>query len=410
MQIKNGCLMIFLLSFGVGVIYAQKIMTFPQALEAAYKNNPDLQAQIQKANEVKGMFIQSKQFWNPSLMLEGENIGGSGAYKGLESAETTLSIMQPIPLGDKLHYKQKAADAEYRAMLASIKTKLSKLYISVGKAYLDALYAEKWHQVAKKLTNLNKGIVSDIKKRKISGASADLDLKLSQIALGEAEIEQSKARRQIKKAYAFLSRLLGTEILDSTNLSDNGLPHQKILWSVIKKRIDDSPILAEKQLQLKASRAAIIATKKDVWPTLALQVGARHFSDDNKNALVVSVSAPLPVFDKNQGKIYSANANHTRIMKNLLSKKLELEQQLFSDFLDVEQYSEELHKIKNVLLPTAKKAVEIATSGYNKGLYSYVELSTSMHRLFEEERHYQDSHAKLDQAQIKILGLLLNKD
>ena len=62
--------------------------------------------------------------------------------------------------------------------------------------------------------------------------------------------------------------------------------------------------------------------------------------------------------------------------------------------------------VKTKLLPNAKKASKLAMDGYQKGLYSYIELSNAMKLLYEEERHYQEAHAKRDIAMIKITGLL----
>jgi len=83
-------------------VQANTTLTFQQALAIAYRNNPELQAEIDKARAMKGFFIQSKLYPNPQLSLTSENIGGSGSYSGYESAETTLAITQPIPLGHRL--------------------------------------------------------------------------------------------------------------------------------------------------------------------------------------------------------------------------------------------------------------------------------------------------------------------
>lgn len=48
---------------------ASQLLTLQQALVLAYKNNPDP---------------------NPTVLLQGEDIGGSGSFQGFESAETTL--------------------------------------------------------------------------------------------------------------------------------------------------------------------------------------------------------------------------------------------------------------------------------------------------------------------------------
>ncbi|QBR83780.1 TolC family protein [Legionella israelensis] len=385
---------------------AQGQLSFQEALKLTYQNNPELQAQIQKAEQARGQFIQDGLWLNPSLMLEAENIGGSGDFKGFESAETTLSLNQPIPLGGKRSWLQRASFARYEFMRAAIIRKKAELYMGVGRVYVNAYYATQWHQVTQKLTRLNEDIVNDIKRRQKAGASAELDLRLAEVALGEARIQQSRAHRQIKKQYALLARWVGKNNLSINTLMDKGLPHHDITWSSIEKSINKSIFIREKTAELSARRVAITAVKKDVWPTLQLQIGGRHFSDDNENALVASVNSVMPVYDRNQGKIISAEADYTQTLQNLRATKLRLHQELTAAFLDLRQYTEESKQVKKELLPAAQKASHLAIQGYEKGLYTYIDLSNALRILFEEERHYQEAHAKRDIAMIQITGLL----
>ena len=385
---------------------AQGVLSFPKVLKLTYQNNPELQATIQDAEQARGQCIQDGLWLNPSLLLEVENVGGSGAYKGYESAETTLSLNQPVPLGGKRHWLQKASCARYEFLRTAVLRKKAELYITVGEIYVNTYYANQWHLVTKKLVRLNEVIVKDIKKRQKAGVSAELDLRLAEIALGEARIQQSRAYRQIKKQFAQLAQQLGKKSLTTQKLLDEGLPHHDIDWEKITKMLKNSIFIGEKTAELSARRIAITSVKKDVWPTVQLQLGGRHFSDDNENALIASINSVMPVFDRNQGKILSAEAAFTQAMQNLRATKYFLWQQLTAAFLDLRQNSEESKQVQNKLLPNAQKASKLAIEGYQKGLYSYIELSNAMRILFEEERHYQEAHAKRDIAMIKITGLL----
>ncbi|HBF07195.1 MAG TPA: cobalt transporter [Gammaproteobacteria bacterium] len=387
-------------------VLAQGLFSFQEALKLTYQNNPELQAQIQQAEKARGQFIQDGLWLNPSLMLETENIGGSGSFKGFESAETTLSLNQPIPLGGKRDWLQKASGARYEFMRTAILRKKAELYMAVGEAYVNAYYASQWHEVTKKLVRLNEDIVNDIKRRKKAGVSAELDLRLALVQLGEARIQRSRAHRDIKKQYALLARMTRQDTLSIKALQDKGLPHNGITQQSINNTLNKSVFLREKTAELSAQRVAITSVKKDVWPTIQLQLGGRHFSDDNENALVASVNSVMPVYDRNQGKILSAEAAYTETMQNLRATKLWLKQQLTAAWLDLQQNNEESNQVKNELLPNAQKASSLAIQGYQKGLYSYVELFNAMRLLFNEERHYQQAHAKRDIAMIKITGLL----
>lgn len=385
---------------------AQAIVSFQSALKQTYQNNPELQAQIQQAEKVRGEFIQNGLWLNPSLILNAENIGSSGGYQAFETADTTVSLSQPIPLGGKRGWLQNVSLARYAQMRTAVLRKKAELYIEVGEAYVNAYYTRQWHAVTKKLVRLNEAIVKDIARRKKAGASAELDLRLAQVRLGEARIQQSRAYRDIKIKDAVMIRVIGNTALAIKKLYDHGLPHNDISWQLIDNQMNKSVFVQEKKAEISALRIAITSVKKNVWPTVQVQLGMRHFSLNHNNALVAGVASVMPVYDRNQGKLFSAEAAYSQAMQELRTIKLGLKQRLTSAFLDYRQNSEESEIVKKRLLPAARKASTLAIDGYQKGLYTYVELSNTMRILYDEERHYQQAHAKRDIAMIQITGLL----
>ncbi|HDO7821490.1 TPA: TolC family protein, partial [Legionella pneumophila] len=381
-------------------------LTFKQALGIAYRNNPELQAEIDKAQAMRGFFIQSGLYPNPQVTLTAENFGGSGSYSSYEAAETTASVTQPIPLGNRLQYLKKATYSDYLASLAQIQVQKAILYVAVGVAYVDALYAGQWHQVTQKLIRLNQDIVSAIERRVKAGAGAELDLRLAQVRLGEARIQENKAARDALFQRAKLARLLGDGLRVDGQLVDKGLPGVTLNWAVLLRKLPQSPQLVQLQQQLHAKRATITAVKKSVWPDLNIQLGGRHFSDDGSNAAVASAFAEVPVYNRNQGKIITAEAQYTQTAHELQGTRLDVRQNVYGAFLQAEQSHYEASLVTNSLLPLARKSIKLAQDGYQMGRYTYIELSTALNSLYEEERHYQQAHADYHKALIQLTGLL----
>lgn len=394
------------INFVMSEVLAATPFTFKQALDIAYRNNPELQAEIDKAHAMRGYFIQSGLYPNPQLTLTAENFGGSGSYSSYEAAETTASVTQPIPLGHRLQYLKKATYADYLASLAQIQVQKAILYMAVGVVYVDALYAGQWHQVTKKLIRLNQDIVSAIESRVKAGAGAELDLRLAQVRLGEARIQEKKAARDALLQRAKLARLLGDGLRVDRSLVDKGLPDVSLNWLQLLKKLPQSPQLVQLQQQLQAKRATITAVKKSVWPDLNIQLGGRHFSDDDSNAVVASAFAEVPVYNRNQGKIITAEAQYTQTAHELQGTSLDVRQNVYTAFLQAEQSHYEATQVTNSLLPLARKSIKLAQDGYQMGRYTYIELSTALNSLYEEERHYQQAHADYHKAIIQLTGLL----
>jgi outer membrane protein, heavy metal efflux system len=381
-------------------------LTFHEALDIAYRTNPELQAEMDKAQAMRGAFIQSGLYPNPQLTLTAENFGGSGSYSSYEAAETTASITQPIPLGGRLNYLKKATYADYLASLAQINVQKAALYVAVGSAYVDAFYAIQWHQVTKKLVRLNQDIVSEINKRVKAGVGAELDLRLAQIRLGDARVQEQKAGREALFLRAKLARLIGYGVQEDRTLVDKGLPDVVLDWPKLLKNVSHSPQVLQMQLQLRAKRATITAVKKSVWPDLNIQLGGRHFADDGSNAAVMSAFADVPVFNRNQGKILTAEAQYTQVAYELRGARLDVSQNAYSAFLQAQQSHYEAQLVTQSLLPLARKSIKLAQDGYQMGRYTYIELSTTLNTLYEEERHYQQAHADFHKALIQLTGLL----
>ena len=75
------------------------VLTFEQALTQAVERNPEVAA-ANLGRELAAARVKQARAWgNPTLGLEVENVLGSGVYADFGSAETTVALSQPLPVG-----------------------------------------------------------------------------------------------------------------------------------------------------------------------------------------------------------------------------------------------------------------------------------------------------------------------
>jgi len=122
--------------------------------------------------------------------------------------------------------------------------------------------------------------------------------------------------------------------------------------------------------------------------------------------VVASVNAEVPVYNRNQGKILTAEAQYTQTAHLYQGTRLDVRQNVYTGFLQAQQSQYEANLVTNSLLPLARKSIRLAQEGYKMGRYTYLELSLSLNTLFEEERHYQQAHADYHKTLIQLTGLL----
>lgn len=384
-------------------------LTFTQALRIAYQNNPSLQAQRAIVEQSRGQWLQSTLYPNPSLTVDAANMGTPSTLEsGYTGTETTISVSQPIPLGSRLYYQGQASKMELLAARLKLQATKSSLYSDVGQAYIDAYYAQYWTKASRRLVRLNEEVVASIKQRIDIGANSELDLKLAEIALDEAIIVFDRARRNELKTKLTLSNLIGMPGLQKRFLNEQGLSHHLDGWSTIKRKLLTSNLIKAQMALIKAIGSQITATQKQVWPDLNIQLGMRHFELKNQKAAVFSATSVIPVFNQNQGNVYTAQAKRNEAIKNLHQLKLNLDTTLYAEFLDGLQSREEAEKVTQRMLPNAKKAVALAQDGFQQGRYTYLILNNAMLNLNREEKHFVKAHANYHKAIIKIQGLLMS--
>src|SRR5690606_35089938 len=86
-----------------------------EALERASATSPALIAAQAEVRAAEGRALQAGLRPNPELDLSIENFAGTGAFRGMDETESTLSIGQRFELGGKRTARQRAAEAEIEA-------------------------------------------------------------------------------------------------------------------------------------------------------------------------------------------------------------------------------------------------------------------------------------------------------
>jgi cobalt-zinc-cadmium efflux system outer membrane protein len=85
-------------------------LSLADVLSFAELHSPRLAARATDIQIAQARSRQAKRWPNPDLELEMENIAGSGQFSGIDSAETTLSLAQVVPLGGDIAMQYELAD------------------------------------------------------------------------------------------------------------------------------------------------------------------------------------------------------------------------------------------------------------------------------------------------------------
>lgn len=371
---------------------SSNIMTLQEAVNLAVEFSPQLKASKAGVMAAKGIEKQAGYWKNPELEIEAENIAGSGQFSGSDSAEYTYGLSQTIEIGGKRSARKKSAFESRK--VANSEFTINKLYVirDVHNAYGSVLAEAEALKLAKEQEELARQVLKSVSKRVAAARESEIQRVKATVAYDASVIKSFQEEGSLKSAKQKLAQLLGKEVLD-VSLEHSyffNLTPPKPLKSY-QDILDKSPILNhsrylnnEKKFNLDLARANRISD-----PTI--KVGFRDFRDSSEQAMVAGLSFPLPLFDRNQGNVYSARAELSKASSNKLQTKLALEQKLMSNWQNWQSSFSTAKKLKESIIPTAKKAFRIARQGYQKGKLPYLEVLDAQRTLFNARESYHEA-------------------
>src|SRR5919109_2751062 len=114
------------------------VLTLRQALALALLHNPALASAAWEVRAGEARTLQAGLLPNPEFSVEVENFAGSGAFRGMDAAETTIALSQVIELGGKRLRRARVAALQrdlaawdYEATRIDVFTATTKAFVEV---------------------------------------------------------------------------------------------------------------------------------------------------------------------------------------------------------------------------------------------------------------------------------------
>ena len=184
-------------------------MTLPTLQSMAFAQNPTLLADTARATAAKANADVIKASELPDLAADG-SVGGRYAQNGLTPTWMAgLSLGVPLFTGFSLQDQAAAADADYRAALATVENDRQQVNLAVDNAYLgltgarDAMIATH-AEIGSAKENLRQA-----NGRYQAGVGSIIDVSSAQTALATAEADDVRARTSYHLAIAALIHAIG---------------------------------------------------------------------------------------------------------------------------------------------------------------------------------------------------------
>lgn len=384
---------------------ANGILKLDQAYTLVLNQNPQVQSYRAKVEAAEGNRIQQSLMPNPEALFEVEDFGGDDPRNGFNSTEYTVGVEQRIEIAGKRTKREKVASLEKQQVtqdaLAGIQATLARTKL----AYMNVAIAQDRLSLANKRLDLANKTHTTVKRRVNAAKSADIQHTKTDLEVSMAKVMQRKAEKEISVAKATLANLMGLETLDysvETNLKVlPDVPDQE----TVREALRYTPMSVMSELSVLRENFAVDLARANSIPDPTVGLGIRRFAEDDGTAFLASVSIPLTIFDRNQGRVAEAKANLLAAEAEQESAQLNLTKQAMETWQTLAGDKEEVSSYQNSLLPSAQKSYAQAKKGFDRGAFSFLDLLDAQRTLFDVQEGYLEALLSFhkNKAQIDML-------
>jgi len=337
---------------------------------------------------------------NPELQAQVENIGGTGAYKGLRSSETTVGVALPLELGGKRPARVALATA--RLTRAQVQAELSRadLRLRITQLYIEAAAAERRSEVLREQAGIAANAFRIASDRVQVGDIGPIEQQRADVLRINAQVAADSAARQAQAARSNLETLLSVPV---------GGPLDRAWF----ERIDDygppRPIEVEATLTFAAAQADVRTADAQVRvarslrvPDLTVSTFARRLEATNDTAAVFGLSIPLPFFNNGNAFVAQSRSEQTQAiaLRNLVV--IDTRQQIASAQADVANAAATARAAGGPGLAAAQEAARIARIGWTQGKFDQIVLLDAERTLSQTRQTYVDALAAYHDAQARL--------
>lgn len=406
---RFACAMALLVSPALATMSHSQSLTLGAALQRALTASPRLTAAERDIGIATGQRIQAGALINPELSYELDNTLGSGAYRGTKSAESTLQISQMFELWGKREARIASGQAGVDA--ATIERRAVRLQIlsETAIAFLSVLGLQQRIQILEEQVASIDQLSPLLQRRVDAGASSPAETGRAEVAsaLVKADLERTKAA--LSTARRELAVLMGdTAPKFGTVTGRQDVTGRPPSFQDVVAAIDANPQLVRWNAIYVQRNAELLLARLRPYPDVRVSAGWRHYNDTGDNAVRLSLSVPIPVFDQNQGNILSAQESlaKTRAEREINRQTLIV---VAGRAYDTIQGSlRELQILRELAIPKARAASDAISLGYGQGRFTLLEVLDAQASVAQARLREQEALQNFHVAVATIEGLVGN--
>jgi outer membrane protein, heavy metal efflux system len=386
-------------------------LTLRQAVALTLLRSPELAIFGWEVRAREARIVQAGAIPNPVVGVAVENLAVPRKDEVITGGiQTTIQLGQVVELGGKRASRIDVASRERDVAGWDYEIRRIDLLSRVSKLFVDVLSAQRRGFLLEEAVRVAEESALAVSERVKAGKASQVEETKANVALSSARIALARSKRELEASRKALSGNWGNLTPRFRNASGDldSVPAIPPLED-LTKLLSQNPILGLWASEVSLRKAVVELAKSSAVPDLTVSAGYRRYSvsgDDDVNAMVVGLSIPLPVFDRNQGGIREARSYISRSQEELRRAELRLGIDLAEGYRSLSSAHAESTALRDTVLPGAQVALETVREGYRLGRFGLLDVLDSQRTLFEVRSQYLRATAEYHKAVVDVEQLI----
>lgn len=392
-------------------------LTMDQVVSVALKRNRDVIAAKLDIEAAQLDRVAAGIYPNPVFSYTVGNIVlGSGNTQGgtvnpgpFSQPVQSVGISEIIDVWDKRGARIHAANLGVELKRLQVEDALREIVYAVRSAYADVLREQHERELAKDMQDRYAETVRLSRARRAAGEISEAELRKIELEGLRYTSATVDAEMQLDIALARLGALMGLPPAESSKLtlSDPGPARTPLsLAALTQQALDQRPDIRAMKASREFAGASLNQAKREAFPDISLGVTYTHsgftVSGDNPNSLALTLSLPLPIFDRNQAGIGRADLAVKRAENDAARLSLLVQHEVADAVRRDARARALLDAYEGGMLERAESSLKVAEKSYQAGAISLLELLEAQRTYLEVKADYLKTLNVFHQARVDI--------
>ena len=417
MKARGGatCLALVALLTGPTLAIAQALeparLTLEDLERMATERNPTLAQSAATVRAAEGRVTQVGTYPNPLVGYELEDLNTRTPSQN----KNFLWFQVPIVTAGKLGLSQELATSERMLAGATADAQRLRVLTTVRVLYYEALGAERLTGLREELRKLVDEAVTISEELYNIGQADRPDVLEVEIEAQRAALELARTVSHRQRVWRTLAAAVGNPDLPFAQLAGDLEKDTPALdpAAVMTRVLTESPEMRRAEANVNRARAARERVRAERVPNFFVRSKLGYNSESSSSGKDVGFEAgieigvPLPLFDRQQGNLRSAEADLEHAQREVERLGLVLRTQLASALKSYEDAKLEVERYRREIVPLAEKSVTLYQRSFGRMAAAYPQVLIAQRSLYRARAEYVQALVDLWRSATALDGLLL---